>query len=68
MIKAFSNVADVEVSFKEYKNYTSLIADFNDGNVDLFFNTSTKSDFKVDFENTVSVYDEKAVVGLSPIS
>ena len=62
VIKAFSNVADVEVSFKEYKNYTSLIADFNDGNVDLFFNTSTKSDFKVDFENTVSVYDEKAVV------
>lgn len=62
VIKSFSNVADVEISFKEYKNYTSLIADFNDGNVDLFFNTSTKSDFKVDFENTVSVYDEKAVV------
>ena len=62
VIKSFSNIADVEISFKEYKNYTSLIADFNEGNIDLFFNISAKSDFKVDFENTVSVYDEKAVV------
>lgn len=62
IIKLFSTVADIEVSFKEYKNYSSLISDFNKGDVDLFFNTSTSSKFETDYLESVSVYNEKAVV------
>lgn len=62
IIKSFSTLADIEVSFKEYKNYSSLISDFNKGEVDLFLNTSTSSKYENDYLESVSVYDEKAAV------
>lgn len=62
IIKSFSTLANIEISFKEYKNYSSLISDFNKGEVDLFLNTSTSSKYETDYLESVSVYDEKAVV------
>lgn len=62
IIKAFSTLSNVEVSFKEYKNYSTLINDFNKGEVDLFLNTSINDKFEADNIKSVSVYDTKAVV------
>lgn len=62
IIKQFSKMADIEVSFVEYKNLSGLISSFNDNKVDLFFNTSSNTNYALDTYETVDVLNDPIVV------
>ena len=62
LIKSFANVADIEISYKKYKNYEDLLKDFNSNNIDFYFNTSSISKYSMDVSNTVSAYNARAAV------
>jgi len=58
----FSNISDIDIDYKNYDNFESLRNAFNDGEVDLFFNNMSLSDYDLDNVNLVSNYDEQVVV------
>lgn len=62
LIKSFANVADIEISYKKYKNYEDLLKDFNSNNIDFYFNTSSINKYSMDVSNTVSAYNARAAV------
>lgn len=62
IIKDFAKMADIEIEYKEYKNLASLIAAFNDSDIDFFLNTSANTNYSVDTYETVNVYDDDVVV------
>lgn len=41
----FANVADIEINYKKYNNNAELLKAFEDGNVDLFLNTTKKTGY-----------------------
>lgn len=62
IIKAFTEISDVKVSYKKYKNYEELLQAFNENKIDFYFNTSSLSEYSLDVYNTLSAYEAKAVV------
>lgn len=62
IIKKFSNLTGIEVGYKVYNSYSSLLKDFNSNKLDLFFNQSDNKKYDMDVINSVSIYDEKIVV------
>ncbi len=62
IIKEFSKLADVEVSFSEYKNLSELINAFNENKIDLFLNTSSNTNYALDVFETVDLFDDSVVV------
>ena len=62
IIKEFSKLADVEVSFVEYKNLSGLINAFNENKVDFFLNVSSNSNYALDTFNTVQVFNDPVFV------
>jgi diguanylate cyclase (GGDEF)-like protein len=62
IIKDFSKMADVEVSFVEYKNLSGLINAFNENKIDLFLNTSSNTNYALDTYESVDVFKEPVVV------
>lgn len=59
ILRDFSKMADIEISFEEYKNSEDLLKKFNANKVDFFFNNLEVSKYDMDVFNTVSTFDEK---------
>lgn len=62
IIKQFSKMADIEVSFVEYKNLSGLINAFNENKIDLFLNTSSNTNYALDTYETVDVLNDSVVI------
>lgn len=62
VIKKFSNLADIEVTFTEYDSYTSLIKDFNENKIDFFFNTTSTDKYDMDVITTPSIIAEEVLI------
>ena len=62
LIKEFSDLSDIEISFKEYDNYTELVNAFNANEVDFFLEFSPRVTYKMDVLRTVSPYHEEIVI------
>jgi diguanylate cyclase (GGDEF)-like protein len=62
IIKEFSHMADVEISYSEYKNLSGLIGAFNENKVDFFLNTSSNTNYALDISETVDIFKDDVVV------
>lgn len=62
IIKSFSKVADIEVSFNQYKDISSMLNAFNDKKIDFFLNQSSTSEFNNDAYETIEVSNDPVVV------
>ena len=43
LIKGFAKLSDIEISYNEYKNYSSLLEKFNENKIDFYLNTSNNT-------------------------
>lgn len=68
LITSFTNLSDVEIDYKRYSSIEELVKDFNANNIDMFFNNTSYNTFQMDVINTLSAYDEKAVILTNPKS
>ena len=62
IIKEFSKLSDIEISFVEYKNLSGLINAFNENKIDFFLNTSSNSNYALDTYKTVQLFKDSIVV------
>lgn len=62
IIKGFTKIADIEVSYQEYKNYDELVNSFNKNQVDFYMNASNINKYDLDIFETISTYDEKIAI------
>ena len=63
ILKGFGELAGIEIKYmSEYASSEKLIKSFNENKIDLFFNTSSNTEYEMDVVNTVSVSDEDIVV------
>jgi diguanylate cyclase (GGDEF)-like protein len=62
IIKKFSELSGVEVTFTEYNSYAELIKAFNANKIDFFFNVSSEEKYEMDVIETASNFSEKVVV------
>lgn len=62
LLKELSLLADIEISFQEYGNISSMIKDFNANKIDLMFDNYEPMKYSLDVINTVSTYDERVVI------
>lgn len=58
ILRDFSKIADIEISFEEYKTSEDLLKKFNANKIDFFFNNLEVSKYDMDVFNTVSTFDE----------
>lgn len=65
-LESFSEVADIDIEYKNYSDIQSLINDFNSGKVDLFFNNLSSIDINILSVDLVSNYDENVSVLVLP--
>lgn len=61
-LESFANLADIDIDYKNYSSIDSLIDGFNGGNIDLFFDNLSNTDYSVSNVNLVSNYDEQITV------
>ena len=61
-LESFSNMSDIDIEYKRYNDYTSLVDAFNSNSVDLFFNNLSFSDYTVNNVDLISNYDEQISV------
>lgn len=62
IISAFSKITNVEIIFKEYENYNSMVSDFNANKIDFYFDAYQTAEYTMDTYKTVSPYDEQVVI------
>lgn len=62
IIKEFSRIADIEISFTKYKNYKDLVKAFNENKIDFYLNTSSIDKYDLDVYNTVGAYDSNVAI------
>ncbi len=62
IIKNFSKMSDIEITFSEYKSLSGLMNAFNENKVDFFLNVSSNKNYAIDVQETVDVFDEPVVV------
>lgn len=62
ILKEFVKIADVEITYKQYKTKTDLLNDFNANKIDFFFNETSINKFDMDVYTTSSIFDEKVVI------
>ena len=60
-LSSFSNVSDIDIEYKRFSDISSLVSEFNSGNVDIIFDDLNTS-FDVSSVNLVSNYDEQVTV------
>ncbi|MGM9850455.1 MAG: diguanylate cyclase domain-containing protein [Bacilli bacterium] len=61
-LNSFSELADIDIDYKNYSSIDSLIGDFNSGNVDLFFDNLSNTEYSASNVNLISNYDEQITV------
>ncbi|MEG0408033.1 MAG: GGDEF domain-containing protein [Bacilli bacterium] len=62
IIKKFSELTNVEISFQSYKNSEKMLKAFNENKIDFYFNRYSNKKFNVDVFDTISTFDEEIVV------
>lgn len=62
VIKGFSKLAGIEVTFEQYNSNADLIKNFNANKIDFFFNTTSAKKYDMDTIPTTSIFNEKIVV------
>ena len=62
VIKEFSKLAGIEVTFDEYKSYADLIKDFNENKIDFFFNPTSNTKYDMDITVMPSFKDERIMI------
>lgn len=62
IIKTFSKMADIEITFSEYKNLAGLISAFNENKIDFFLNSSANRHYAMDVEESTDVFTTPVVV------
>lgn len=65
-MKAFSQLTDVEISFKSYNKISDMVKDFNENKLDFFYSNNYAEKYEMDVYQTASISDEKVVI-VSPI-
>ena len=61
-LNSFSELADIDIDYKNYSSIDSLIGDFNSGSIDLFFDNLNNTDYSVSNVNLISNYNEQITV------
>lgn len=62
LLREFSTLADIEISYVEYQNLESLVKAFNENKIDFMFETNSNKEYAMDVYTTVSTSDEKVVI------
>ena len=62
VLKGFSNLANIEISFKNYNTIETLTNDFNSNNIDLFYGNNATLEYKMDVYQTISIFNPSAVI------
>lgn len=62
ILKKFSHVAGIEISYKEYESMGALLEDFNANQLDFFYGMNADHKYKMDVYHTVSVGAEQVAV------
>lgn len=62
LLSKFSDFANVEISYKHYKNIDELLNSFNSNNIDFFYGINSNKDYALDVYNTLPVYKNDYVV------
>jgi diguanylate cyclase (GGDEF)-like protein len=60
-LEEFSDIADIDIDYKNYSDLDSLIIDFNDNKIDIIFDNYDSRNYNSSV-SLVSNYDEKVVV------
>lgn len=61
-LKSFSDLADIEIDYKNFSDYDSLVNAFNNQEIDLFFNNISFDQYNVSNFDLISNYDEQVYV------
>ena len=61
-MKSFADVADIEITYKEYSNNSLLIDALKTGKIDFYFDSLVNTNFDMDVYKTVSPYLEEVMV------
>jgi len=62
ILEKFSDVADIEINYKEYSNLDSLLKAFEKNEIDLFFNNTKKSGYDLNSFVSSDAYLKEMVV------
>lgn len=62
ILRAFSKLADIEISYNEYNNMEALLTAFNENKIDFFYGTNANTNYDMDVYDTVSTSDEAVVI------
>lgn len=62
ILDKFSTVADIEILYEEYSNIGDLLNGFNNGDVDIFYNTSSKSGYDLNGYIATDVYNDQITI------
>ncbi len=62
LIKRFSTLADIEISFEEFSSVDRLREAFSQGKIDFYFDKYAPVNYDMDVFKTASSYDEQVVI------
>lgn len=62
ILRAFSKLADIEISYNEYSSMEALLTAFNENKIDFFYGTNANTNYDMDVYDTVSTSDEAVVI------
>ena len=62
IIKEFSRIANIEISYNKYKSYSDLLKAFNENKIDFYLNASSIDKYSMDVYNTVGAYDSNVAI------
>ncbi len=62
LLKEFSKLTNVEISYKGYSNTNALLSDFNSNNIDFFYANNKTTTYKMDVFKTIDVLENKVVI------
>ena len=61
-LDSFSDIADIDIDYKNYSSVDSLVNSFNSEEIDLFFNNLSYGDYSKESVDLISNYDEQISV------
>ena len=62
ILKNFSKLSEISISYKKFDNYQELINAYNNGNIDLFLNNTNTDNFNRDSLSTMNGINSKLLV------
>lgn len=62
LLRGFAQLADIEISYNEYKNISDLKQAFDESKIDIFMDFSDGKRYNLDLFETVDVYEPQAYI------